>query len=71
MSASAKKYGIDKFIYPEIGPQLTLVDQTGCTYNNTVKAVENDDVYTLKMNALEQTTLEVAIESSFVDSNIN
>lgn len=36
MKASATKYGIDKFIYPTIGPQLTLVDQTGCQYNNTM-----------------------------------
>jgi len=26
MSDAATKYGIDKFIYPDVGPQLTLVD---------------------------------------------
>jgi len=34
MKAAATKYGIDKFIYPAVGPQLTLVDQTGCKYDN-------------------------------------
>ena len=35
MKASATKYGIDEYIYPKVGYQLTLVDQTGCQYNNT------------------------------------
>ena len=35
MKASATKWGIDEFIYPAKGNQLTLVDQTGCLYNNT------------------------------------
>ena len=68
MKASATKYGIDKFIYPEIGPQLTLVDQTGCTYNNTMSTPEIpndkvalDHIHTLKMDALEQTTLDVVL----------
>ena len=33
MKASATAYGIDEYIYA--GNQLTLVDQTGCQYNNT------------------------------------
>ena len=35
MKASATKLGLDEFIYPAKGNQLTLVDQTGCLYNNT------------------------------------
>jgi hypothetical protein len=27
--------GLDEYIYPKSGKQLTLVDQTGCKYNNT------------------------------------
>ena len=33
MKASATKHGLDQYIYE--GKQLTLVDQTGCLYNNT------------------------------------
>jgi hypothetical protein len=35
MKASWHKAGLDQFIYPAHGNQLTLVDQTGCLYNNT------------------------------------
>ena len=67
MKASATKHGIDKFIYPTIGNQLTLVDQTGCKYNNTVEATtpEQDRIrlQELKMEALEDATLNIALES--------
>lgn len=36
MKAAATARGLDPYIYPATGPQLTLVDQTGCLYNNTV-----------------------------------
>ena len=42
MKASATKYGLDEYIYPAKGNQLTLVDQTGCQYNNT-KTVTGED----------------------------
>lgn len=29
--------GLDQYIYPAHGNQLTLVDQTGCQYNNTAQ----------------------------------
>ena len=71
MKAAATKYGIDKFIYPTIGPQLTLVDQTGCKYNNTMYTPKMPDnlaaeeyVHTLRMNALEEATINIAIEDS-------
>jgi hypothetical protein len=35
MKASATKHGLDEYLYPSRGNQLTLVDQTGCQYNNT------------------------------------
>ena len=37
MEASWHNAGLDQFIYPAKGNQLTLVDQTGCLYNNTAQ----------------------------------
>ena len=36
MKASATKFGLDQYIYPTKGNQLTLVDHTGCSYDNNV-----------------------------------
>jgi hypothetical protein len=34
MKAVVEKAGIHHYIYPDHGPQLHIVDQTGCKYNN-------------------------------------
>ena len=36
MKAAATKFGLDQYIYPALGNQLTLVDHTGCNYDNNV-----------------------------------
>ena len=41
--AAAEKYGLHQYLYPDHGPQLTLVNQTGCLYNNT-GADYSDDI---------------------------
>ena len=67
MKASATKYGLDEFIYPSKGYQLTLVDQTGCEYNNT-KLVPGED------NAEFKTFFESNYEKEFLsgpDGNTN
>jgi hypothetical protein len=55
MKASATAYGLDEFIYPSSGNQLTLVDQTGCQYNNTkiLPPYESDFDYEEHMNAMK------------------
>jgi len=35
MKAAWHARGLDDFIYPATGKQLTLVNQTGCLYDNT------------------------------------
>ena len=37
MKASIEKYNLHKYVYPADGPGLTLVNHTGCCYNNNNK----------------------------------
>ena len=36
MKKAAHDRGLDQYIYPSHGNQLTLIDQTGCKYENKV-----------------------------------